>query len=94
MLRLVPPSPEVSYIRRRKEAERETDFGSIAVLKTPADWLRFSRGLFGDDRYAVDEKPKRERTGNVIELPVRRRRSTSAEILQVHAEEVARGKHR
>lgn len=95
VLRLVPRPAEVVYIRKRKPlATRIAEAGgSLATLKDATDWSELSEMLFGDSRLALTEKPT-VRDGNVIELPVRRQRSTSSEIQAVRLLEERRGKHR
>jgi hypothetical protein len=86
-LRLVPRSPEVVY-RRKPLAERMRE-EEMATLEDAADWAELSRMVFGDDRIA---ETKRE--GNVIQLPLPRRRSSSFEIQAVRLSEERRGKRR
>ena len=95
-LRLVPRLAEVSYIRHRKPlTTRIREAGnSLATLEDAADWRELSRLIFNDDRLAPDEKTELVRHGNVIELPLPGRRSTSFEIEEVRKSEERRGKRR
>lgn len=97
-LRLLPPvprHPEVIRIRDRKRkpfSERIAEAApAFATLEDVGGWEGLSESLFGDDRM-VPEKPKR--VGNVIQMPLPRRRSTALEIEQVRQEEERRGKRR
>lgn len=86
-LRIVPVPRQAEVIRLRQRPEPQ-DF---RALRTPADWRRFSELIYGDDRLAP--KPV-VRDGNVIELPLPGRRSTSAEIQAVRVEETRRDTRR
>jgi hypothetical protein len=97
-LRLLPPVPRTEVIRIRDRKRKVTplepsvagEFGCLETLKSQADWRQFSRTIFGDDRLA----PETERAGNVIALPVRKQRSSSAEIQAVRLQEERRGRQR
>jgi hypothetical protein len=94
-LRLVRSTPEILHRRHRLPLAERIQRDGMATLRTTEDWQDFSRLIWGDDRLTPPE-PERAtelvRHGNVIELPVKRRRSTSLEIAQVRCEEERRGK--
>jgi Uma2 family endonuclease len=63
------------------------------VLEDAADWQEFSEMLYDSpDRLGEQLATEVVRDGNVIQMPLPRRRSSSAEIAAVRIQEERRGK--